>query len=93
MVMPIKIESIKPKLKAAATQNPTNPKIALLTKVTNTAPFSIENSLDNWSSKPSKNNKNTIITRFKGLGEMPSEQLKNTTMNINKRKLIKITQN
>ena len=39
-----------------------------------------------------KNNKNTIITRFKGLGEMPSEQLKNTTMNINKRKLIKITQ-
>ncbi len=31
-----------------------------------------------------------MITRFKGLGEMPSEQLKNTTMNTSQRKLIKI---
>ena len=30
------------------------------------------------------------ITRFKGLGEMPADQLKLTTMNIENRKLIKI---
>ena len=34
---------------------------------------------------------NLVINRFKGLGEMPSEQLKNTTMDVNNRKLIKIT--
>ena len=39
----------------------------------------------------SKKNKNTPhITRFKGLGEMPADQLKNTTMDIKKRKLIQI---
>tara|TARA_Y100001960_G_C14760439_1_gene873792 strand:- start:136 stop:2067 length:1932 start_codon:yes stop_codon:yes gene_type:complete len=37
------------------------------------------------------NNKSTFqITRYKGLGEMPAEQLKKTTMNIENRKLIKI---
>ena len=35
-----------------------------------------------------KNKKNYQITRFKGLGEMPADQLKNTTMDIDKRKLI-----
>jgi len=38
----------------------------------------------------SKNKKNPHVTRFKGLGEMPADQLKNTTMNIKKRKLIQI---
>ena len=38
-----------------------------------------------------KNIESTNITRFKGLGEMPAEQLRETTMNINNRKLIKIT--
>ena len=33
------------------------------------------------------------ITRFKGLGEMPADQLKLTTMDIEKRKLIKINLN
>ena len=37
-----------------------------------------------------KNNKNLSITRFKGLGEMPANLLRETTMDINKRKLIKI---
>ena len=39
-----------------------------------------------------KNNKknNPFITRFKGLGEMPADQLKSTTMNVEKRKLIQI---
>ena len=39
--------------------------------------------------KTNKKN-NPHITRFKGLGEMPADQLKNTTMNIEKRKLIQI---
>ena len=34
-----------------------------------------------------------IITRFKGLGEMPAEQLKHTTMHISKRKLINVNIN
>tara|TARA_B100000579_G_scaffold299024_1_gene249076 strand:+ start:343 stop:2316 length:1974 start_codon:yes stop_codon:yes gene_type:complete len=33
------------------------------------------------------------ITRYKGLGEMPADQLKSTTMNIENRKLIKISIN
>ena len=43
-----------------------------------------------------KNNSKKIITnliRYKGLGEMPAEQLKETTMSQNKRKLIKININ
>ncbi len=40
--------------------------------------------------KMKKNNVNHLISRFKGLGEMPSEQLKKTTMDINERKLIQI---
>ncbi len=31
-----------------------------------------------------------FVSRFKGLGEMPADQLKNTTMNIEKRKLINV---
>lgn len=31
------------------------------------------------------------ITRFKGLGEMPADQLKNTTMDVKKRKLIQLS--
>jgi DNA gyrase/topoisomerase IV subunit B len=31
------------------------------------------------------------ISRFKGLGEMPADELKKTTMDINNRKLIRIT--
>ena len=38
-----------------------------------------------------KNHKNISITRFKGLGEMPSTLLRETTMDSDKRKLIKIT--
>ena len=37
--------------------------------------------------------KNVFITRFKGLGEMPATQLKNTTMSAEKRKLINIKTN
>jgi len=33
---------------------------------------------------------NPMVTRFKGLGEMPSEQLKDTTMSVKKRKLTNI---
>ena len=33
---------------------------------------------------------NPFVTRFKGLGEMPALQLKETTMSIDRRKLIKI---
>ena len=33
---------------------------------------------------------NPLITRFKGLGEMPASQLKDTTMDIKNRKLIQI---
>ena len=38
------------------------------------------------------NNKknNAQVTRFKGLGEMPADQLKNTTMDVEKRKLIQL---
>ena len=38
-------------------------------------------------------NSSPTITRFKGLGEMPAEQLKHTTMHISKRKLIKVNLN
>ena len=47
-----------------------------------------EKEKDNIIKKKKKNNPH--ITRFKGLGEMPADQLKNTTMNIEKRKLIQI---
>ena len=40
--------------------------------------------------KSNKKKDNLQITRFKGLGEMPADQLKHTTMNVEKRKLIKI---
>ena len=33
---------------------------------------------------------NPFVTRFKGLGEMPADQLKNTTMNVEKRQLIQL---
>ncbi len=35
-------------------------------------------------------NVSPLVTRFKGLGEMPADQLRETTMDIKKRKLIKI---
>tara|TARA_Y100000590_G_C15727053_1_gene1015617 strand:+ start:1176 stop:3140 length:1965 start_codon:yes stop_codon:yes gene_type:complete len=38
-------------------------------------------------------NNNLQITRFKGLGEMPADQLKETTMNTNNRSLLKIVFN
>ena len=38
-------------------------------------------------------NSSPTITRFKGLGEMPAEQLKQTTMHILKRKLINVNIN
>ena len=38
-----------------------------------------------------KNSNGLFITRYKGLGEMPALQLRETTMDINKRKLIRIT--
>ena len=38
-------------------------------------------------------NSSPTITRFKGLGEMPAEQLKHTTMHIAKRKLINVNLN
>ena len=38
-------------------------------------------------------NSSPTITRFKGLGEMPAEQLKHTTMHISKRKLINVNLN
>ena len=41
--------------------------------------------------KSNKDKNNPHITRFKGLGEMPADQLKNTTMKIEKRKLIQLT--
>ena len=37
-----------------------------------------------------KSNQKVDISRFKGLGEMPSKQLKETTMDINNRTLLKI---
>ena len=37
-----------------------------------------------------KSNQKIDISRFKGLGEMPSKQLKDTTMDINNRTLLKI---
>ena len=40
--------------------------------------------------KSNNKNINLHITRFKGLGEMPADQLKDTTMNIEKRKLIQL---
>ena len=41
--------------------------------------------------KSNSSNLSPNITRFKGLGEMPADQLKLTTMDIDKRKLTKIT--
>jgi len=38
-----------------------------------------------------KGKKNVMMTRFKGLGEMPAAQLKETTMNKAKRKLMQIS--
>lgn len=38
-----------------------------------------------------KGKKNVEITRFKGLGEMPAAQLKETTMNMEKRRLLKVS--
>tara|TARA_R110000868_G_scaffold189695_1_gene432882 strand:- start:70267 stop:72207 length:1941 start_codon:yes stop_codon:yes gene_type:complete len=37
-----------------------------------------------------KGKKNVVLTRFKGLGEMPAAQLKETTMNQEKRKMMQI---
>ena len=48
-----------------------------------------EKEKENIIKKEFKNN-SYFITRFKGLGEMPAEQLKQTTMSISKRKLISI---
>ena len=48
-----------------------------------------EKEKENIIKKEFKNNSYSI-TRFKGLGEMPAEQLKQTTMSISKRKLISI---
>tara|TARA_Y100000996_G_scaffold299629_1_gene237428 strand:- start:29 stop:919 length:891 start_codon:yes stop_codon:yes gene_type:complete len=41
--------------------------------------------------KKRNSNQNINITRYKGLGEMPADQLKITTMNEEKRNLLKIT--
>ena len=38
-----------------------------------------------------KGKKNIMMTRFKGLGEMPASQLKETTMSKDKRKLMQIS--
>ena len=41
--------------------------------------------------KTSFKNRNVEITRFKGLGEMPSDQLRSTTMDVKNRQLLQIT--
>lgn len=45
---------------------------------------------DRYMTSTFKGKKNVMMTRFKGLGEMPAAQLKETTMNKEKRKLMQI---
>ena len=43
--------------------------------------------------KEFSNKMNVNLSRYKGLGEMPAEQLKSTTMNADKRKLLNVNIN
>jgi topoisomerase-4 subunit B len=52
-----------------------------------------EDEKDKIIKKEFSNKSNATLSRYKGLGEMPAEQLKSTTMNPEKRKLLNVNIN